>query len=266
MTGPKTVYAMLEECSRSMSGTFTRQQILSWFRRHYPHVPESTIGAHIQAMTSNATNRERNSPVIGAREPLFDRVGHGLYRVHQPDAVVVTAPQPDQSVEAVTVATTAVATERRPAHEDWHWEGQIQARVVAHLAAMGVAITRVADTASREHGTDIEGIHNGTRIHVEVKGWPSDRYVDPSRTHEPKKTPAAVQGRVWFADGLMHVLRLRTSYPNDTVVLALPAVPSYRRMFDAVRPPIEGAHISVLWVAEDGTVTLDGWGRRQPPA
>jgi hypothetical protein len=71
---------------------------------------------------------------------------------------------------------------------------------------------------------------------------------------------------VWFADGLMHVLRLCTSYPNDTVVLALPAVSTYRRMFDAVRPPVESVHISVLWVDEDGTVTLDGWGRTLSPA
>lgn len=261
MTGTKTVYAMLEECSRSMSGTFTRQEILSWFRRHHPNVPESTVGAHIQAMTSNATNRERNSPVIGAREPLFDRVSHGLYRVHQADGSTANTTTAPRRVDAVAESTAPVSTERRPAHDDWHWEGHVQARVVAHLAAMGVAITRVADTASREHGTDIEGIHNGTRIHVEVKGWPSDRYVDPNRTHEPKKTPAAVQGRVWFADGLMHVLGLRTSYPNDTVALALPAVATYRRMFDAVRPPIERAHISVLWVIEDGTVSLDGWGR-----
>jgi hypothetical protein len=66
-----------------MSGTFSRQEIYSWFRRHHPEVKESSLSAHIQALTSNAPNRERNHPHYGVRQPLFDRVGHGLYRVHE---------------------------------------------------------------------------------------------------------------------------------------------------------------------------------------
>jgi len=79
----KTVYSMLQECSQSLSGTFTQREILLWIRSYYPDVRESTLRAHVQALTSNATNRERNHPVLGSRTPLFDRVSHGVYRVHQ---------------------------------------------------------------------------------------------------------------------------------------------------------------------------------------
>lgn len=101
----KTVSVMLEECSRELSGTFTRSSILGWFRRHYPQVRESTISAHIQAMTSNATNREQNHPFLASRTPLFDRVSHGLYRVHDPstDSHVV----PESSVRSAASVTPA---------------------------------------------------------------------------------------------------------------------------------------------------------------
>jgi hypothetical protein len=42
------------------------------------------------------------------------------------------------------------------AREEWFWEGNVQARVVSHLAATGWQIRRVAGTASGEHGVDIE--------------------------------------------------------------------------------------------------------------
>lgn len=78
-----TVYSILRDCSRSLSGTFTQRDILIWVRRNYPDVREPTLRAHVQALTSNATNRERNHPLLGSRPPLFDRVSHGVYRVHQ---------------------------------------------------------------------------------------------------------------------------------------------------------------------------------------
>lgn len=256
MTDSKTVYVMLQECARDMPGTCSRQQILTWFSAHYPHVPQSTLGAQLQAATSKVGGRALDAPNVGNRPPLFERVGRGMYRVH-PATDTATYRTPVRPA-ANTLAPSVGA--RRGPQDEWHWEGQVQARVVAHLAERGVAITRVADTASREQGTDIEGVHRGVRIHVEVKGWPSEQYIDPARAFEPKRTSPSLQARVWFADGLMHVLRLRTSYPHDTVALALPKVPTYQRLFDSVRSPVEQAHISVLWVDRDGSVALDAWG------
>lgn len=82
MSQSTTVYSMLMDCSRSLTGTFTQRDILMWVRAHYPEIREATLRAHVQALTSNATNRERNHPILGSRPPLFDRVSHGVYRVH----------------------------------------------------------------------------------------------------------------------------------------------------------------------------------------
>lgn len=260
----------LVECARSMSGTFTRQEIVSWFRRHHPEVKESTLGAYIQALTSNSTNRERNHPGLANRTPLFDRVGHGLYRVHQPGGATATSAL--RHVESPSLVPSTVVADHAPsstpwpeARDEWHWEGNAQAAVVTYLASQGWGITRVADTASREHGTDIEAARAGRRVHVEVKGWPSERYVNPARAHETKRTSAPVMARSWFSDGVVHVLRLRNSHPADAVVLAMPGMDTYRRLVDGVRHALEAIRITVLWLDEDGSVSVDIWDMNAEP-
>ncbi len=71
-------------------------------------------------------------------------------------------PQPEALVDATT---------------EWWWEGNVQAAVGRHLAADGWSIRRVADTASRERGVDIEANRDSGQLLVQVKGYPSATYV-----------------------------------------------------------------------------------------
>jgi hypothetical protein len=73
-----TVWSMLEECIAQLDEPFRRSEVLGWFRRHYPDVKETTLGAHIQAATANALNRAENN-ALGRRDPLLRRIDHGLY-------------------------------------------------------------------------------------------------------------------------------------------------------------------------------------------
>lgn len=73
-----TVWSLLEECTDQLAEPFRRSDIIGWFRRHHPEINETTLAAHIQAATANATNRAQNNP-LGARPPLLRRVDHGLY-------------------------------------------------------------------------------------------------------------------------------------------------------------------------------------------
>jgi Holliday junction resolvase len=59
-----------------------------------------------------------------------------------------------------------------PEIEPWFWEGNVQAAVVSDLAANGWRIRRVANTATSEHGVDIEADRSGERLLIEVKGYP----------------------------------------------------------------------------------------------
>jgi hypothetical protein len=246
---------MLAECAASLSGTFGRQEIVSWFRRHYPDVKESTLSAHIQAYTSNATNREGNHPGLAGRTPLFVRVGHGTYQLYQGGGATSAA---DASDSAPAVVPAEPSGKVPPtAVEEWSWEGNVQASVVTYLAGHGRTVTRVADTAKREQGTDIESVRLGTRLFVEVKGWPSTKYVDPSRASERKPTSPSVMARAWFADGIMHVMRLRSANPEGLVWLALPSRDTYRRLWDGVAAAAQDARLDVVWVDENGSVDIE---------
>jgi hypothetical protein len=56
----------------------------------------------------------------------------------------------------------------------------VQAALIGHLAAANWRIRRAADTRSKEHGTDVVAERDGRLPHVEVKGWPSTKCVDPA--------------------------------------------------------------------------------------
>src|SRR5579859_2850700 len=73
-----TVWSTLDECLGQLDEPFRRSEIIGWFRRHHPEIKESTLAAHIQAATANATNRAQNNP-LGTRPPLLRRIDHGLY-------------------------------------------------------------------------------------------------------------------------------------------------------------------------------------------
>lgn len=70
-----TVWSTLEECLGQLDEPFRRSEIVGWFRRHHPEVKESTLAAHIQAATENATNRAQNNS-LGTRPPLLRRIDH----------------------------------------------------------------------------------------------------------------------------------------------------------------------------------------------
>ncbi len=115
-----TVWSTLEECISQLDEPFRRSEIYGWFRRHHPEVNESTLAAHIQAATANATHRAQNNPQ-GTRPPLLRRVDHGLYvRVEQLRELAVdggvqlsaAGPEPQQRADADVILIGCVRTKR----------------------------------------------------------------------------------------------------------------------------------------------------------
>ncbi len=167
--------------------------------------------------------------MLGTRPPVLFRVSHGLYRRWRPEDHVngAAAPPSEPEVRPAPPPLSAPPGTTADAREEWSWEGNVQAALIGHLAAADWRIRRVADTRSKEHGTDVVAERDGRLLHVEVKGWPSTKYVDTARTHEVKKTPPALQARVCFGDALLHGMRLRCEHATDDVALCLPDVGTY---------------------------------------
>ncbi|WP_367130631.1 hypothetical protein [Saccharothrix sp. HUAS TT1] len=144
------------------------------------------------------------------------------------------------------VAAAAVEVDRR--------EEVVQGRAAAWLEDEGWKLLGVADTAAREHGTDIRAERAGVLLHVEVKGYPSRFYADPRRADEVKPAQPATQARHWFASAVLKVLQLRQAHPDDEVAFAFPDMPTYRALLATVETAVIAMRLSVFLVRDDGSV------------
>lgn len=129
------------------------------------------------------------------------------------------------------------------------WEGNVQARICRWLLDEGWDLEQVADTASRERGTDVVAQRDGQRVHIEVKGWPSLLYADPSRQAEVKRTEPTNQALHWFAGATHSCLRLREAHPADRVAMVFPDRPRYRKLVGEIAGSLRQLGIEVWIVA-----------------
>ena len=246
----------LLQAARSLTATghaeFSPAQLIDEARRRGSTYPDSTLRTHIVGpMCANSPDNH------AVKWGDLVRIGHGRYRL----ANQSTGPAPTLSeVPPRRVAQPEDSTEPSEVdpHEEWHWEGNVQAAVVTHLAANGWQIRSVADTASRQHGYDIDAVRNGRRLLVEVKGFPSDRYTRGPKRGQPKPTSPNVQARHWYASAVLTGLLARDDDPDANVVLAFPAFETYRSLAQRTRASLSTTGINVWLVRRDGTVTARG--------
>lgn len=149
--------------------------------------------------------------------------------------------RPHEETAAAALPSSTPAQESRP----WYWEGNVQARVVSHLAKSGYAIRSVADTASREAGKDIVAVgSNGLELWVSVKGYPENS--------------GNVQARHWFSEAIFDLLLYRGQDPEARLALALPAGSiTYSNLLPRIAWLKQTMQFQVFWVSEDGSVGVE---------
>lgn len=59
----------------------TRQNVLSWFREHYPKIKRATVTAHLIRLSTNAQSRIHHHPKAG-EDDLFFQMDEGRYRLY----------------------------------------------------------------------------------------------------------------------------------------------------------------------------------------
>lgn len=250
-----TIWERLSACVAQLDEPFRASEIVGWFRRHHPDVKEQSLRAHIQGATSNATVESRGP--FASRQPLITRIDHGVYRRYsgRTPAVAVVAPPRTPNSELSPLRSAPPEPKPRAETEEWHREANVQAAVVRQLAMEGWAVLSVANTATKEHGLDIVARRGDVTVGIEVKGYPSRFYAAAGREGEQKPTQPATQARVWFDSAVVAAMRLRTSQPSLTSVVALPDFPTYRRLVSGIAWALERCEIQVWWVSDAGTVT-----------
>ncbi len=230
---------------------FSPAELIARARTEGSSYPDSTLRTHIvSVMCGNAPDHH------STKYRDLERVGRALYRL------AAEAPSHvDDSPETAPMSPPPSAVEASaPDHDDeWFWEGNVQSAVVSHLVSEGWRIRSVANTASSEHGVDIEAELNGESIAIEVKGYPGATYARGPRKGDAKTTGASTQARNYFGNALLSGLLMRTTNPDARVVLAFPRMTTFANLAERVAWPLAAASIEVWLVSEDGTVALV-WG------
>ncbi|MBA7622762.1 hypothetical protein ES703_30148 [subsurface metagenome] len=91
----------------------------------------------------------------------------------------------------------------------------------------------------RARGPDIIGEKDSQRIIVEVKGYPSDKYVkdNPKRgikKGDPKPTDPRLQAKHWVAELLLSLLIQKSKGPAALLAMGLPKFETYQRLLDRI--------------------------------
>jgi hypothetical protein len=272
-----TVWELLREFANSQTGSFTSQEIISWFGRHAPgKATDSTIRVHTRGASWNVADRSQFS----RREPFLTRVDRGLFR--RATAQEIAQWLADGSGGGPS-DLTAQRGDDEPTHRDdatsdpgsdllgfpprsttqhsgeWHTEANVQSSLVAALVNAGARILSVANTATKEHGIDVITARDGQTIGIEVKGFPSRNYADPARADEVKRTQPSTQAAHWYSQAVLAAMRLRGKEPSWRSVIVLPDFPRYRDLHAQTVGSLTAAQIEVWWIDASGALSGQTW-------
>jgi hypothetical protein len=161
-------------------------------------------------------------------------------------------------VRAPAIAPMPAAPAKGDPASEWHTEENTQRLLVEWLAGEGWTIVRTANTATREHGVDVVAEHDGQRLGVEVKGYPSRFYVTGPNRGQVKTSTPKEQGKKWYAHALVPAMRLRTREPDSLSVMCFPDFPVYRELYADTAVSLRAAAIEVWLVSQDGEVEALG--------
>jgi hypothetical protein len=130
-------------------------------------------------------------------------------------------------------------------HKLWHWEGNVQNRLVTWLEQEGWTIRSAADTAAKSSGKDIIAERDGRTLWVSVKGYPRGT----------RKTNPSTQARHWFSHAVFDLVRYRDESDTAELALGLPAgYATYQNLADRITWLRSNLPITIYWVSESGAV------------
>lgn len=121
--------------------------------------------------------------------------------------------------------------------DEWFEETNVSTKIKEFLEKSGYKIIKFnADKMAR--GPDIVGEKDSQRIIVEVKGYPSDKYVkdNPKRgikKGDLKPTDPKLQAKHWVAELLLSLLIQKSKDPA-TLAMGLPKSETYQRLLDKI--------------------------------
>ncbi len=139
--------------------------------------------------------------------------------------------------------------------DEWFEETNVSRKIRDFLVQNGYEITKFCED-KRERGHDIEATKERQKIIIEVKGYPSDKYVRGPDKGNKKRTHPNSQAKHWFGEALLSLLMAKSENPDCKIVMGLPGFKKYRELLDKVEFVIKKLDMGYILVDEKGDVTV----------
>ena len=125
--GLPTIWELVAEGAATLPEPFSRAALINWVSARRPEVGVSSIAAHIQFATANASHTGSNP--FADRAPLLHRVGRGQYLRYRPvDGEELHGDVVRSGRVALIGSSGATSDEPRPAGEMFRSDGFARAR------------------------------------------------------------------------------------------------------------------------------------------
>lgn len=148
---------------------------------------------------------------------------------------------------------------------DWFYEGNVSRVLVEYLKSQSCKCNKDNSDAIHAPGADVIVFKDGKKEIIEVKGYPSDKYMTGNKKGQKNRTKPSSQAKHWFADCMKstifnykrykdkeHTLQLAMCFPDDEDGV-------YRKQIDEIKPFFSDANIGikVYFVDKEGKVSID---------
>lgn len=141
--------------------------------------------------------------------------------------------------------------------DEWFEETNVSRKIRDFLVQHGYEITKFCED-KREKGHDIEAEKDGLKVIMEVKGYPSDKYVIGPYKGEKKPTNPKLQAKHWFGEALLSLLKAKSKNPNCKIVIGLPKFKVYEGLLEDISFVMEKLEIGHILVDEEGKSKVKG--------
>ncbi len=142
---------------------------------------------------------------------------------------------------------------------EWFEETNIARKIKEWLEKKGWNIKKFNER-KEQRGPDIEAEKDEKKIIIEVKGYPSERYVRGKRKGQKKPTPPRLQAKHWFADALLTAIKRKCEKPDSIIAIGLPKKDYYEELTKEVKGLLcKCLDLTFILVDENGEISIEGY-------
>ena len=137
--------------------------------------------------------------------------------------------------------------------QEWFEETNVARKIRSFLEKQGWRIVKFNED-KRLRGPDVVAVKGDRKLVIEVKGYPSTRYVRGEKKGKLKPTPPNLQAKHWFSEALLSVIRVKSQNPMVEIGIGLPKFQKYVQLISDVEILKKCLGIKFYMVKKDGGV------------